>query len=350
MQNPSIKLYKAGDAKLEDTPVPEIVDGHDVLVRIAFVGVHFWQHGGITRMVDPKVGITMGHEASGIIAAVGKDVTSVTVGDHVAIEPGVPCRYCRPCKSGTYHLCKNMRFAADPGPPVSHGTLSKYYKIAEDFVYKVPETISLEETVLVEPTSVAVHAVKLGDVKPGETVVVMGSGTIGLLCASVAKVFGAHRVLLVDILDGKLQFARDFVKCETFKPDTSASPEQNAASLVASVGLEEVDTVIEASGAPSSIATGIHILRGGGKYVQTGLGRPKVEFPITVMSEKELMVRGCFRYSSGDYELAVSLLTKGLIDVKPLISSTTRFEDATVAWEKTAKGEGVKNLIRGVQD
>lgn len=301
-------------------------------------------------MVDPSVGITMGHEASGIIAAIGKDVTSVSLGDHVAIEPGQPCRYCRPCKAGTYHLCKNMRFAADPGPPVTQGTLSKYYRIAEDFVYKVPDSLSLEETVLVEPTSVAVHAVKLGDVRPGETVVVLGSGTIGLLVAAVVKQFGAHRIVLVDILDRKLDFARSFLKCETFKPEASHTPEQNAASLLQTIKLDEVDTVIECSGAPSSIETGIHVLRGGGKYVQTGMGRPKMEFPMTVMSEKELLVRGCFRYSAGDYELAVSLISKGLVDVKPLISSTSKFEDATAAWEKTARGEGIKNLIQGVQD
>jgi D-xylulose reductase len=78
------------------------------------------------------------------------------------------------------------------------------------------------------------------------------------------------------------------------------------------------------------------------------MGRPKIEFPIGMMSEKELMVRGCFRYSAGDYELAVSLLQSGRVRVKPLISSTTAFEHATTAWEKTARGEGIKNLIKGV--
>lgn len=292
----------------------------------------------------------MGHEAAGTISSIGPSVTRVKPGDRVAIEPGVPCRYCRACKSGSYHFCKDMRFAAAPGPPDTQGTLCKYFKVAEDFVYKIPQTLSLEEAVLVEPTSVGVHAVKLGDVRPGETVVVMGSGTIGLLCAAVAKVYGAHRVILVDILDRKLEFAREFLHCGTFKPDTSASAEQNAAGLLKDLGLDEVDTVIEASGAASSTETGIYILRPGGKFVQTGMGRPKIEFPIGAMSEKELMVRGCFRYRSGDYELAVSLLSKGMIDVKPLMSSMTPFEDATAAWEKTAKGEGIKNLIRGAQD
>lgn len=383
MQNPSIVLYGAGQAKLEDKPVPEIIDAHDIIVRIAFVGVcgsdvslqaksiplllfpylidhpslsdygvqvHFWKHGGIGKHVDPANGIVMGHEASGIVASIGPSVTSVKPGDRVAIEPGLPCRYCKACKSGSYNLCKKMRFAAAPGPPDTQGTLSKYFKIAEDFVYKIPDNLGLEEAVLIEPTSVAIHAVRLADVRPGETVVIMGSGTIGLLCAAVARAFGAHRIILVDILDRKLEFAKGFLGCDTFKPSLDATAEENAGHLLKTFGIDDVGVVIEASGAASSIETGIYLLRPGGKYVQTGLGRPKIEFPIVALSEKELTVKGCFRYSSGDYELAVGLLIKGLIDVRPLISSTSSFEDATKAWDKTATGEGIKNLIRGVQD
>jgi D-xylulose reductase len=300
----------------------------------------------------------MGHEASGTIHSIGSSVTSVSIGDRVAIEPGLPCRSCRACKSGTYNLCRKMRFAAAPGPPDTPGTLSKFYEIAEDWVYKIPAHMGLDEAVMVEPLAVGVHAVKLGDVKPGETVVVMGSGTIGLMCGAVARQFGAHRVILVDVLEKKLEFAREWVGCETFLAKLDSTPEETAAQLLEKFGLQEegtdttggkVDTVIEASGASSSVEAGIHLLRPGGKYVQTGLGKPKIEFPIVAMSQKELVVRGCFRYGPGDYELAVSYLEKQLIDVKPLISSVTTFEDATQAWDKTARGEGIKNLIEGVR-
>lgn len=301
----------------------------------------------------------MGHEASGTIISTGPAVTRIAVGDHVAIEPGTPCRFCAACKSGTYNLCRQMRFAAAPGPPDTQGTLSKYFRIAEDFVYKLPEGVGLQEAVLVEPLSVAVHAVRLADVRPGESVVVMGSGTIGLLCAAVARQFGAHRIILVDILEKKLEFARGFLGVETFCADIKRSPEDDAGRLLEEFGMEEfgvdteggtVDTVIEASGAASSINMGIHLLRPGGKYVQTGVGKAKIEFPIVAVSNKELMFRGCFRYGAGDYDLAVKLIAKGLVEVKSLISSVTPFEDATKAWEKTANGEGIKNLIEGVKD
>jgi D-xylulose reductase len=252
-----------------------------------------------------------------------------------------------------------MRFAAAPGPPDTQGTLSKYFRIAEDFVYKIPNGVSLQEAVLVEPLSVAVHAVKLADVRPGETAVIMGSGTIGLLCAAVARQFGAHRIILVDILEKKLEFARGYLGVETFCADIMSTPEDDANRLLQSFELEEsgidtvggkVDTVIEASGAASSINMGIHLLRPGGKYVQTGVGKAKIEFPIVALSNKELMFRGCFRYGAGDYDLAVKLITKGLVQVKPMLSSITPFEDATKAWDTTARGEGIKNLIEGVQD
>jgi len=364
MQNPSVVLYGPHNAKIEDAPMPELVDSHDVIIRINYVGVcgsdvHFWHHGGIGKMVNPSTGLVMGHEASGTIHSVGPSVKGVKPGDRVAIEPGVPCRLCKPCKSGAYNLCRNIRFAAAPGPPDTQGTLSKYFRCAEDFVYRIPEAMGLDEAVLVEPVAVAVHAVKLGDIRPGETVVVMGSGTIGLFCAAVARQFGAHRIIIVDILEKKLEFAARFLECETYLFSTDITAEENAEKLLEKFDLVEhgidtngglVDTIIEASGATASINAGIHIVRPGGKYVQTGLGKPKIEFPIVAMSQKELLMRGCFRYGAGDYELAVRLLEKGLIDVKSLITSVTPFEKATDAWEKTSRGEGIKNLIQGVQD
>lgn len=185
------------------------------------------------------------------------------------------------------------------------------------------------------------------------------AGTIGLLVAAVARQFGAHRIILVDILERKLEFARNYLNIETFQADLKHTPENDAARLLSEFTLEEfgidttggkVDTVIEASGAASSINMGVHLLRPGGKYVQTGVGKAKIEFPILAVSNKELMFRGCFRYGAGDYELAVKLIANELVQVKPLLSSVTHFEDATKAWDRTASGEGIKNVIEGPRD
>ncbi|KAF4826042.1 D-xylulose reductase A [Colletotrichum tropicale] len=354
MQNPSWFLYGPGSAKLEDRPVPEIVNDHDVIVQIKYVGVcgsdvHFWQEGGFMRKVSTSNPLVMGHEASGTIFSAGPGVTSVRVGDKVAIEPGFPCRRCKNCKDGVYNLCPRMAFAADP--PDNHGALTKYFVVPEDFVYKVPEEVSLQEAVLVEPTAVAVHSARLAEIRYGQDVVVTGSGTIGLLSAAVAKAFGAERVVLVDILERKLEFARSFVECETFLADVKTDSEETASQVLNKFDMNEgVDAVIEASGAQSSIQTGIYLLKRGGSYVQAGLGKARPEVPMLALSEKELKVRGCFRYGSGDYETAISLIAQGRINTKALLSSITPFENATAAWDKTASGEGIKNLIEGVKD
>lgn len=312
--------------------------------------VHFWTSGGVNnKNVSASRPLVMGHEASGTIHAVGSSVTHLSPGDNVAIEPGQPCRRCDRCKEGLYNLCPSMKFAACP--PDTPGTLTKYYKIDADFCYKLPPGVSLQEGVLAEPLAVAAHAVRMVDVRPGKTrsVVVFGSGTIGLLCGAVARLFGAKKIVAVDVLNHKLEFARGFISgVRTFKPDLVASPEENARRLVEEneLGLG-ADAVIEASGAESSIVTAVHALRPGGSCVQTGLGKAVVNFPILAMSEKELHMHGAFRYGPGDYKVAMDVLEAGSIPIKSLVSRIFDFEETTDAWEATKRGQGIKNMIRG---
>lgn len=355
-ENPSCFLYGPQEAKYGDRPVPEICDPHDVIIRIQYVGVcgsdvHWYLHGSMgANSIVPGKPLVLGHEASGTVHSIGSSVRSLTPGDHVALEPGFPCRRCARCKEGRYNLCASMTFAASP--PDAHGTLCKFFKLPEDYCYKLPAGVSLEEGVLVEPASVAVHMARLVDVRVGQTVVVFGSGTVGLLCGGVARAFGASKVVMVDILERKLEVAKSFVGgCGTFVPDSGALAEENAARLIEEHGLDDgADVVMEASGAAPSVQTGIHVLRVGGSYVQGGLGKNVMDFPIVAMSEKELTMKGCFRYSSGDFKLALSLISEGKLRVRELITKTVEFGQAVEAWETTRKGEGIKTLIKGVQD
>ncbi|KZL66574.1 xylitol dehydrogenase [Colletotrichum tofieldiae] len=245
---------------------------------------------------------------------VGPAVNSIKVGDNVAIEPGLPCRRCKNCKDGFYSLYPDMKFTADP--PDSHGALTKFF-VPEGFVYKVPDDVSLQEAVLVEPVAVAVHAARLAETKYGQTVVVTRYGTFGLLCGVVAKAFGARRVILVDILQKKLDFAESFMDYQTFLVDAQSASEDTALAI-----LKDLYVVLEASGARSSIQTGILLLKSGGSYVQVGLGKAKPEISMLSLPEKEVKVRGRFRYESGDRELALLLITDG------------RVRSAIMAWDK----------------
>ncbi|RJE26891.1 hypothetical protein PHISCL_00803 [Aspergillus sclerotialis] len=276
----------------------------------------------------------MGHEASGTIHAVGSAVETLVPGDRVAIEPGYPCRRCERCKTGRYNLCPKMKFAADS--PKLHGTLTKYFVLPADFCYKVPETISLAEAVLIEPLAVAVHAVRLADAELGQRVVVFGAGTPGLFCAIVAREFGAAEVVCVDIVDRKLRFAQELV-----------GDRNNAERLLQQFNLGEADVAIDASGAELSMQTAVYVLRMGGTYVQVGMGKRKIEFPIAEMCEKEITAKGCYRYGPGDFTLGIYLASQGRLRLSEFITNIFPFEEATEAWETAKRDEGTKTLIRG---
>ena len=290
----------------------------------------------------------MGHEASGTVAAVGPAVTSLIVGDRVAIEPGIPCRRCKECISGHYNFCPDLAFAACPGPgPMVHGVLTQFFRSQEEFCYKLPNHVSLDMGVLVEPLAVAVHAAKLLDLRPGQSVIVFGAGTVGLLCAAVARELGAGKTIIVDINDARLDFTRKWAAAKIYKSDVSLSPATNAQKLIEVYGLGAgADAIFEVTGAEPSIQAAIHVARRGASYVQTGIGRSDITIPWVVMSEKEMRVMGHFRYGAGDFALAIDLLRRRRIDVGSLITKRVDFEQAVDAWETTQRGEGIKTLIR----
>jgi D-xylulose reductase len=288
--------------------------------------------------------MVLGHESSGTVVAVGDAVSSLSLGDRVALEPGYPCRRCAYCLAGKYNLCRRMVFAATPP---YHGTLTGFWAAPADFCYKLPPNVSLQEGALVEPLAVAVHVVRQAAVAPGQSVVVMGAGPVGILCAAVARAFGASTVVSVDIVPAKLDLARAVAATHTYLSQR-ISPEANAAAIVKAADLADgADVVIDASGAEPSIQAAVHVVRVGGTYVQAGMGKADITFPIMAFCTKEATAKGSFRYGSGDYKLAVELIASGRVDAKALISDTVPFADAEQAFERVKRGEVVKILIAG---
>lgn len=291
--------------------------------------------------------MVLGHESSGIISAVGDKVSSVKVGDRVAMEPGIPCRRCLRCKEGKYNLCVDMRFAATP--PID-GTLAKYYSLPEDFCYKLPESVSLEEGALMEPLAVGVHITRQAGIKPGQSVVVFGAGPVGLLCCAVAKAYGADKIVAVDINEERLKFAKQYAATHIVVSQRESAEDSAKRIIEASDLGVGTDVCIDASGAEPCIQAGIHVLRTGGTYVQAGMGKSDITFPIGAMGAKELNVKGSFRYNSGDYSTAVGLVTSGRVSVKELITGRVKFTDAEVAFNDVKAAKGIKVLIEGPED
>jgi len=347
-QNLSFVLNKPNDVEFKDKPVPTLKTPHEVLVAINYTGicgsdVHYWVHGAIGHFVvkDPMV---LGHESAGTVVEVGSAVKTLKVGDRVALEPGYPCRRCTNCLGGHYNLCPEMAFAATP--PYD-GTLTGYWAAPADFCYRLPENVSLEEGALIEPLAVGVHIVRQANVTPGQSVVVMGAGPVGLLCAAVARAFGATKVVQVDIVQSKLDFARSFAATHTYISQR-ITPEENARNIIDLADLGAgADVVIDASGAEPSIQASLHAVRVGGTYVQAGMGKPDITFPIVALCIKEVTVKGSFRYGSGDYKLAIELVAAGKVNVKKLVDGVVPFAQAEDAFKKVKGGQVIKILIAG---
>ncbi|KAG5993717.1 hypothetical protein E4U52_001740 [Claviceps spartinae] len=348
LSNLSFILNKPYDVTYQERPKPTLPSPHHVIVAVNYTGicgsdVHYWHHGAIGHFVVKKP-MVLGHESAGTVIETGNEVTHLKPGDRVAIEPGYGCRRCTDCRAGKYNLCDKMIFAATP--PYD-GTLTGLWASPADFCYKLPDAVSLQQGALMEPLAVAVHIVKQASVQPGQSVVIMGAGPVGLLCAAVARAYGASKVASVDIVQSKLDFARDFASTHTYLSQRIA-PEENARAIKQHLGLPRgADVVIDASGAEPSIQTSLHTVRMGGTYVQGGMGNSDITFPIMALCLKEVTAKGSFRYGPGDYELAIELVASGVVDVKKLVTTVVPFEKAEEAFKKVKEGEVIKILIAG---
>lgn len=239
-----------------------------------------------------------------------------------------------------------MTFAATP--PVD-GTLCMYYRVPVECVYELPAHVSLREGALVEPLSVAVHGCRLAGDMQEKSVVVFGAGPVGLLCCAVARAFGAARVVVVDVVTSRLISAKRYGATHTYEMTTGPT-EQNAGDLVMAGGLGEnggADVVLDATGAEPCVNCGIHAIVPGGTFVQVGLGKPNVGFPVGQVCDKEMVFKGCFRYGPGDFKLAIGLLDSRRITLDGLVTREYPFSKVEDAFKNVLSKTGIKTVIYG---
>jgi D-xylulose reductase len=304
--------------------------------------------------------MVLGHESAGIISKVGSKVTDRHVGQVVSMEPGQVCRVCDYCKDGRYQLCKQCLFAATYP---KDGTLGRYYKIPAELTYPIPDTMSMEEGAMIEPLSVAVHALyNIAKLRANQTVAIFGAGPIGLVSMAVAKACAAKRIIVVDIKQDRLDFAKSFAGVDTFRPPPPKEgearmdySERATQALMAELKVDErgpngVDVILDASGAEVCIQMAVFLAKPGAVMVQVGMGTPNVQLPLTVLLVKELQLRGSFRYGAGAYSTAISLVAQGRIDLKPLITHRYTFDQTAEAFETVKAGHSAdgKPVIKAI--
>ncbi|HLT66854.1 MAG TPA: NAD(P)-dependent alcohol dehydrogenase [Microbacterium sp.] len=284
----------------EPTPGPR-----EAVVQIEAVGVCGSDTAYFTvgRIGDWVVDgpIILGHECAGKVIAVGSDVTRVAVGDRVAIEPGTPCRDCRDCMAGRYHLCPDLVFFATP--PYD-GSLVQRMAIDERQLFRMPDSMSYEEGALCEPLSVGIWACRRAGLEPGDRVLVTGAGPVGLLAAQAARAFGANSVTVTDIADFRLDMARELgFDVERVGEGTS----------------RDFDVLLECSGAPTALADGLWRLRTNGRAAMVGMPKQDVALALSRLNVNELTIGLVNRYAH-TWPIAIELISSGRVDVSSLVT------------------------------
>lgn len=288
----------------------------------------------------------LGHESAGEVIAVHSSVTHLKIGDRVAIEPNIPCHACEPCLTGRYNGCENVEFLSTPPVP---GLLRRYVNHPAMWCHKIGN-MSWEEGAMLEPLSVALAGMHRAKVELGDPVLICGAGPIGLVSLLCCRAAGACPLVITDIDQGRLDFAKKLVPgVVTHKVEISRAAEEEAAQIVASFGGIEPTVAIECTGVESSVAGAIWACKFGGKVFIIGVGKNEIKVPFMRASVREIDVQLQYRYCN-TWPRAIRLVENGVINLKPLVSHKFDLEEALKAFACAAdpKSGSIKIMIQSL--
>ncbi|PSN66611.1 GroES-like protein [Corynespora cassiicola Philippines] len=313
----------------------DLVEG-EVLLNVKSTGIcgsdiHFWHAGAIGPMIVEDTHI-LGHESAGTVIAVHPSVTNLKPGDRVAIEPNIVCHACEPCLTGRYNGCEKVLFKSTPPVP---GLLRRYLKHPAVWCHKLPDNLTFEDGAMLEPLSVALAGMDRANVRLGDPVVVCGAGPIGLVTLLCCRAAGAAPLVITDIDQGRLDFAKQLVPgVLTHKVEFSHSPEDFAAKITLLMEGVEPAVAMECTGVESSINGAIQAVKFGGKVFVIGVGKNEIKIPFMRLSTREVDLQFQYRYCN-TWPKAIRLVKSGLIDMSKLVTHRFNIEDAIEAF-KTA--------------
>ncbi len=327
----AIVIHAAKDLRIEPMETGAPGPG-EVRVRIETGGIcgsdlHYYHDGGFgtVRLQQPMV---LGHEVAGIVEQVGAGVEALQPGVRIALSPSRPCGRCQYCQQGAQNHCLDMRFYGSAMRMPHIGGAFRQTIVADAAqCHVVGDALSSAEAAMAEPLAVALHAVRRAGSLLGKRVLITGAGPIGALCVLAARRAGASEIVATDITDKPLAFVTRLGADRGI--NVARAPDQLAA-----YGQDKgtFDVLLEASGQERALTAALEVLRPRATIVQVGLGAGPFTLPINMLVAKELDLRGTFRFHE-EFAIAVSLMRKGLIDVKPLVTATLPFDRAIEAFE-----------------
>jgi L-idonate 5-dehydrogenase len=326
----AVVIHAAKDLRIEDREVEALRPGQ-VEVAIEAGGIcgsdlHYYQHGGFgtIRVREPMI---LGHEVAGTVKALGEGVSGLAIGDRVAVSPSRPCNACEYCLKGQQNHCLNMRFygSAMPMPHIQGAFRERL--VAEAYqCHKVAEGVSINEAAMAEPFAVTLHGVNRAGALTDKRVLVTGCGPIGALAIIAARAHGAREIVATDVMDTVLRKALEIGADRVINVAISS---EELSSYSANRGYFDVQ--FEASGNERAVRSGLEVLRPRSTLVQLGLGGD-VSIPQNMVVSKEIEMKGTFRFHE-EFGLAVALINKRRVDLKPLLTGTFPLEDVITAFE-----------------
>ena len=333
-------LHGARDLRAAEIERPQIA-ADEILVQIRATGIcgsdlHYYVHGRNGDFV-PERPFVLGHESAGEVVDAGAFADVLPAGSRVAIDPSHPCRTCAHCRQGRYNLCAQMRyFGSAACSPPQDGSFREYVQVHAHNCHPLPAAIDYRQAALLEPLSIAVHGVGQARGIAGKRVLVTGAGPIGQLIGLVARHYGAAHLAVSDIRQSALDLAVSLWADQPVRADD--------ATAVAQAAGEGFDVVVEASGAPAALQAAYAHCKAGGTIVQLGVQGGPIELPVNLVMQKELTVRGSFRFAH-IFPQALDLLARQQLDVTPLISQCVPFPDLVAGFDAALQPQTVKVVV-----
>jgi len=320
-----VRLVEPKRLVVEKVEVPEPSEG-EVLIQVEACGIcgtdmHAY-HGKHPFISTP---IVLGHEFSGVIVETGR---------HVAVEPSLICGKCYNCITGRYNVCNELKVIGCQ----TDGAFAKYITVPSNKVFSIPKDMPFEEAALIEPAAVGVHAVKRAGVQNGDRIVILGSGTVGLMVLQAAKAFGAGEIIITDVLNPRLELARELGAEYTINvKDTDPIK-----WIHDTFGKDGIDEVFECVGGGQSVTVNqaIQLARKGTRIILVGVFEGKLPVELGLAQDRELELIGSLMYKSNDFSEAIDLIHEGKINARRLISRIFPLKKAEEAIRLMEKEKG----------
>ncbi len=319
----------------QDVPPPE-VGPDDVLIRVAACGVC----GSDVHGTDGSTGrrrppIVMGHEAAGVIAQLGRNVTGWAEGDRVTFDSTVFCGDCWFCRRGRINLCdKREVLGVSCESYRRDGAFAEYVAVPGRILHRLPAGLAMARAAMVEAVAIAVHAVRRSPLSAGDTAVVVGAGMIGLLVVQALRAAGCGEIIAVDLAAEKLKLARRLGADAALNADACDVP----AEVGKRTGGRGADLAIEAVGVAASVATAVGSLRKGGALTLVGNVSPAIELPLQAVVTREITLSGSCA-SCGEYPDSLEMIADGRIDVAALLSATAPLREGAAWFDRLIRKE-----------